>query len=98
MKGRNNGLVKLGTNFNETKRNSGVNNSAILSHGTWKASQGMHLNLANDRANPIRTSYNTNWKKNTIGGNTYKHSQNLNMDLNQHSIAQQDPNFKFPNI
>ena len=47
-------------NFNQAKRNSGLNNSAILSSGTWKASQVMHLNLHNlsptEMANPIRTS------------------------------------------
>ena len=47
-------------NFNQAKRNSGLNNSAILSSGTWKASQAMHLNLHNlsptELSNPIRTS------------------------------------------
>lgn len=54
---------KNGPNFinsNQAKRNSGLNNSAILSSGTWKASQVMHLNLHNlsptEMTNPIRTS------------------------------------------
>ena len=46
-------------NFNQPKRNNGLNNSAILSSGTWKASQAMHLNLQNlsptEISNPIRT-------------------------------------------
>jgi len=47
-------------NFNHAKRNSGLNNSAILSSGTWKASQAMHLNLhtlsPTELSNPLRTS------------------------------------------
>ena len=69
MKPSHNRVTQFGTNYKSSKRNSGVNNSAVLSHGTWKQSQIMHLNISNERVNPIRTSYNNTWKKNQIGKN-----------------------------